>query len=378
MNRLKTLFVLSSILIVTCSCQQQSVGHQKEKVNTHQDMILRDIKKGAFIVSFSNMLNSGSEFAVYQEGGAIQDQITLKDHTDLNSSASNQDYTFFASNRSNDHMKINNKTGKLDKINEKSLSKTTEDEGAIFINTSGNYVLHDINIGNTGDGLHGELVYWNSKMKNKKHLIISGEIVSAQIVGQKIYAITNKNDHMSIVLINSKTNKPEIKKRIPNEKIYFLNKKDGFQVLDEQTFMLAVNDQVEQNQKSKILLIDQETLKTKREIKMEKGFFPTKLKRIKDEVVAVSSNGKVTVFDHLFHKKRSFNVFTGNDDYSLEDVKINDHNIYALTKRFKRDKQKLIGNIISYNLKSGKKEKTTPLKANQDWDFARFELLPNK
>ncbi|TDO13779.1 hypothetical protein DFO69_2235, partial [Bacillus subtilis] len=61
--------------------------------------------------------------------------------------------------------------------------------------------------------------------------------------------------------------------------------------------MLAINDNVNEKEASKILLIDKETLKTKKEVVMENGFFPTKLKRINDEIVAVSYNGKVSFFD---------------------------------------------------------------------------------
>ncbi len=65
---------------------------------------------------------------------------------------------------------IDNKTGKINKINEKSLSKTTEDEGAFFINSSDGYIIHDINVGYTDKGLESELVYWKEtaeKTRNK-------------------------------------------------------------------------------------------------------------------------------------------------------------------------------------------------------------------
>ncbi|CAI6268938.1 hypothetical protein [Bacillus inaquosorum] len=234
MKRLKALFILMSILIVTCSCDLQPTGNKTERNNNKTG--LKNISKGDFIVGFSHTLDRGSELAIYKDDGSVEDSIMIKDGINLSTSSSNKDDTFFSSNRSNNHFMINNKTGRIKKFNDKSLSKATEDEGAFFINISENYVLHDINVGYTDSGLQGELVYWKDDKQKKNQIKLDGEIVSAQVLDNKIYAITSDEENMSIISINPKTNKQEKKASIPNKTVYFTDDKDAFQTFDERTF----------------------------------------------------------------------------------------------------------------------------------------------
>ncbi|MCR4384861.1 hypothetical protein NT853_06555, partial [Bacillus amyloliquefaciens] len=180
MSRLKTLFIFICILIVTTSCGLIPTGNEKEERSSNQKTVLKDIDNAKFIVGFSNTLDRGSEIGVYGEDGIKMDSLELKDGINFTMSSYNKNDTFFSSNRSNNHLMIDNKTGKINKINEKSLSKTTEDEGAFFINSSDGYIIHDINVGYTDKGLESELVYWKgNSRKNKKQIKLDGELGSA-------------------------------------------------------------------------------------------------------------------------------------------------------------------------------------------------------
>lgn len=372
MKKLKILFILLCILIIACSCDILPVG--KEKNNSYS---LKSIREGDFLVGFSNTLDRGVELGVYKEEGPRLNNLEINDSIALTMSAYNEPHTYFSSNRSNNHFIINNKNGEVNKINQTSLSDKSEDEGAFFINTSAGYVIHDINVGYTDTGLQGELVYWKDGEQNKKQLTIKGEIGSAIVAENNIYAITSDEDSMSIVSINPETNKQINKVAIPNKSVYFMPEKNAFQVLDEKTLMLAVNDNVNGKENSKILLIDRETLKTKKEIEMEKGFHPERLKILKDEIIAVSYNGKVNIYDKNINKKSSFDFYAGNNDFLLNDVQFDTNKMYVLIKGFDMQKDNVLGEITSYELKSGKKVKTTQLKAKKEWEIARFELLNN-
>lgn len=94
MKRLKTLFILASILIVTCSCDLQPTGNKTERSSNHKTE-LKNITKGDFIVGFSHTLNRGAEFAIYKENGSIQYSILIKDAVNLSTSSYNKDDTFF-------------------------------------------------------------------------------------------------------------------------------------------------------------------------------------------------------------------------------------------------------------------------------------------
>ncbi|MGQ5174978.1 hypothetical protein ACSQ7W_00885 [Bacillus halotolerans] len=86
---------------------------------------------------------------------------------------------------------------------------------------------------------------------------------------------------MSIISINPKTNKQEKKASIPNKTVYFTDDKDAFQTFDKRTFMLAINDNVNEKEASKILLIDKETLKTKKRSYNGEWIHPNKIKKNK-------------------------------------------------------------------------------------------------
>ncbi|MDP1498595.1 hypothetical protein [Bacillus velezensis] len=376
MSRLKTLFIFICILIVTTSCGLIPTGNEKEERSSNQKTVLKDIDNAKFIVGFSNTLDRGSEIGVYSEDGIKMDSLELKDGINFTMSSYNKNDTFFSSNRSNNHLMIDNKTGKINKINEKSLSKTTEDEGAFFINSSDGYIIHDINVGYTDKGLESELVYWKgNSRKNKKQIKLDGELGSAIVAKNKIYVISSDEESMSILSINPETNKQENKASIPNKRIYFMDEKDAFQALDENTFVLAVNDNVNEKENSKFILIDRETLKVKKEVEMEKGFHPVKLKILKDSILAVSFAGKLQMFDKKMGKKNSFNFYAGNDNKLMNDVQFTDREMYVLLKNFDIQRDKKLGDMTSYDLKSGKKLKTIPLKANKEWEIARFEIL---
>ncbi|WHY37860.1 hypothetical protein [Bacillus velezensis] len=377
MNRLKTLFIFICILIVTTSsCGLIQTGNEKEERSSNQKTVLKDIDNAKFIVGFSNTLDRGSEIGVYSEDGIKMDSLELKDGINFTMSSHNKNNTFFSSNRSNNHLMIDNKTGTINKINEKSLSKTTEDEGAFFINSSDGYLIHDINVGYTDKGLESELVYWKgNSRKNKKQIKLDGELGSAIVAKNKIYVISSDEESMSILSINPETNKQENKASIPNKRIYFMDEKDAFQALDENTFVLAVNDNVNEKENSKLILIDRETLKVKKEVEMEKGFHPVKLKILKDSILAVSFAGKLQMFDKKMGKKNSFNFYAGNDNKLMNDVQFTDREMYVLLKNFDIQRDKKLGDMTSYDLKSGKKLKTIPLKAKKEWEIARFEIL---
>ncbi|MBO3651615.1 MULTISPECIES: hypothetical protein [Bacillus amyloliquefaciens group] len=376
MSRLKTLFIFICILIVTTSCGLIPTGNEKEERSSNQKTVLKDIDNAKFIVGFSNTLDRGSEIGVYGEDGIKMDSLELKDGINFTMSSHNKNNTFFLSNRSNNHLMIDNKTGKINKINEKSLSKTTEDEGAFFINSSDGYIIHDINVGYTDKGLESELVYWKgNSRKNKKQIKLDGELGSAIVAKNKIYVISSDEESMSILSINPETNKQENKASIPNKRIYFMDEKDAFQALDENTFVLAVNDNVNEKENSKLILIDRETLKVKKEVEMEKGFHPVKLKILKDSILAVSFAGKLQMFDKKMGKKNSFNFYAGNDNKLMNDVQFTDREMYVLLKNFDIQRDKKLGDMTSYDLKSGKKLKTIPLKAKKEWEIARFEIL---
>ncbi|NRR28246.1 hypothetical protein [Bacillus velezensis] len=376
MNRLKTLFIFICILIVTTSCGLIPTGNEKEERTSNKKTVLKDIDNAKFIVGFSNTLDRGSEIGVYGEDGTKMDSLELKDGINFTMSSYNKNDTFFSSNRSNNHLMIDNKTGKINKINEKSLSKTTEDEGAFFINSSDGYIIHDINVGYTDKGLESELVYWKgNSRKNKKQIKLDGELGSAIVAKNKIYVISSGEESMSILSINPETKKQENKASIPNKGIYFMDEKDAFQALDENTFVLAVNDNVNEKENSKLILIDRETLKVKKEVEMEKGFHPAKLKILKDSILAVSFDGKMQVFDKKMVKKKSFDFYAGDDNKLMNDVQFNDKEMYVLLKNFDIQRDNKLGDITSYDLKSGKKVKTIPLKAKKEWEIARFEIL---
>ncbi|MDV5129311.1 hypothetical protein ACO7RW_17220 [Bacillus amyloliquefaciens] len=376
MNRLKTLFIFICILIVTTSCGLIPTGNEKEERTSNKKTVLKDIDNAKFIVGFSNTLDRGSEIGVYGEDGTKMDSLELKDGINFTMSSYNKNDTFFSSNRSNNHLMIDNKTGKINKINEKSLSKTTEDEGAFFINSSDGYIIHDINVGYTDKGLESELVYWKgNSRKNKKQIKLDGELGSAIVAKNKIYVISSDEESMSILSINPETNKQENKASVPNKGIYFMDEKDAFQALDENTFVLAVNDNVNEKENSKLILIDRETLKVKKEVEMEKGFHPAKLKILKDSILAVSFDGLMQVFDKKMVKKKSFDFYAGDDNKLMNDVQFNDKEMYVLLKNFDIQRDNKLGDITSYDLKSGKKVKTIPLKAKKEWEIARFEIL---
>ncbi|MCR4387285.1 hypothetical protein [Bacillus amyloliquefaciens] len=74
-------------------------------------------------------------------------------------------------------------------------------------------------------------------------------------------------------------------------------------------------------------------------------------------------------------RKKSFDFYAGDDNKLMNEVQFNDREMYVLLKNFDIQRDNKLGDITSYDLKSGKKVKTIPLKAKKEWEIARFEIL---
>ncbi len=61
----------------------------------------------------------------------------------------------------------------------------------------------------------------------------------------------------------------------------------------------------------------------------------------------------------------------------LNDIKFDDSNMCVLIKGFDMQKENVLGEITSYDLKSGEKVNTTPLKGKRMGNCT-FELLHNE
>ncbi|BBP87181.1 hypothetical protein BsIDN1_07990 [Bacillus safensis] len=195
------------------------------------------------------------------------------------------------------------------------MSKTTEDEGSFFINASNSYVFKDINIGYTDKGYESEFIYWTDNNDDKKkHIKLKGMLNSARLIDGKFYILSNYDDeYLSIKVLDPNNNKIISDKRIPNKQIYFIegNEKDAFKELDSDTIALALTDTVNQNEESKILLINKSNLKKKKKkiTINQKSFSPTQIELLHDGNIAIPSSegkAKVLIYDKNFKLIKSF------------------------------------------------------------------------
>ncbi|MGW6674640.1 hypothetical protein [Bacillus altitudinis] len=158
------LFLFACAIALVCS----ACSKKEEAVDDSSKGELSHMKDSKFAIIYSQAMDRGCEMVNYNDKGKKLSSMTMKDCVGFTSSTQSNNNIYFSSNRSNYHVSLNKKTGKVEPLNTKSLSKSTDDEGAFFINYSNGYVLHDINVGFTENGLVGELVYWNEDDNDKK------------------------------------------------------------------------------------------------------------------------------------------------------------------------------------------------------------------
>ncbi|MED1125668.1 hypothetical protein [Bacillus atrophaeus] len=373
------IFVICFFFLMT-ACDLASVNNDEKKPSNNTKV--NSIKSAKYVVGFSNIEGPGSEFSFYSETGKKLDSTTSKHGINLIMSTQNKNNLYFNSNRNNDFFKVNLKSGEIKESNEKSKSSSTEDEGSFFIETSEDYVFHDINVGYTEKGYESEFVYWKEEQpKNKTHIILNGMINSARVIKDKFYILTNNDDeYLSIYIVDPQKNKIIKEKKIPNHGVFFIegNEKDAFQILDNKTLALAVADNINQQDNSRVLLINTSDLKVKKEIIIEdKDFTPLQIKVMGNQVIVPSNNGKTIIYDKDFKQKKSFKFDAGHKNILLQNIQFSDDQMHVLTKRYTKTKNDVIGNITTYNLQTGKRLSDVEIKSNKDWEYARFELLKN-
>ncbi|MEH7808544.1 hypothetical protein V7422_11490, partial [Bacillus safensis] len=323
----------------------------------------------------------GTEIIYFDsKGNSIKDSL-LNSGYSIISSTQSKDNIYFNSSRSNDYFTINKKSGSLKEGNLKSMSKTTEDEGSFFINASNSYVFKDINIGYTDKGYESEFIYWTDNNDDKKqHIKLKGMLNSARLIDGKFYILSNYDDeYLSIKVLDPNNNKIILDKRIPNKQIYFIegNEKDAFKELDSDTIALALTDTVNQNEESKILLINKSNLKIKKEITInQKSFSPTQIELLHDGNIAIpSSEGKVLIYDKNFKLIKSFVMKDTKEEQYLQNIQYSKDNMYAFFKYPTQKKQNVIGHVDIYNLKKGTLTNSIDIHSKKDWETGRLELI---
>ncbi|MCY7508668.1 hypothetical protein [Bacillus safensis] len=371
----KRIFLSIFVILILSACTaNNSENNPKEKKFTK-------MKDTSFIISLSNTLKSGTEIIYFDsKGNSIKDSL-LNSGYSIISSTQSKDNIYFNSSRSNDYFTINKKSGLLKEGNLKSMSKTTEDEGSFFINASNSYVFKDINIGYTDKGYESEFIYWTDNNDDKKqHIKLKGMLNSARLIDGKFYILSNYDDeYLSIKVLDPNNNKIILDKRIPNKQIYFIegNEKDAFKELDSDTIALALTDTVNQNEESKILLINKSNLKIKKEITInQKSFSPTQIELLHDGNIAIpSSEGKVLIYDKNFKLIKSFVMKDTKEEQYLQNIQYSKDNMYAFFKYPTQKKQNVIGHVDIYNLKKGTLTKSIDIHSKKDWETGRLELI---
>mgnify|MGYP001060136283 CR=1 FL=1 len=371
----KRIFLSIFVILILSACTANNSGNNpKEKKFTK-------MKDTSFIISLSNTLKSGTEIIYFDsKGNSIKDSL-LNSGYSIISSTQSKDNIYFNSSRSNDYFTINKKSGLLKEGNLKSMSKTTEDEGSFFINASNSYVFKDINIGYTDKGYESEFIYWTDNNDDKKqHIKLKGMLNSARLIDGKFYILSNYDDeYLSIKVLDPNNNKIILDKRIPNKQIYFIegNEKDAFKELDSDTIALALTDTVNQNEESKILLINKSNLKIKKEITInQKSFSPTQIELLHDGNIAIpSSEGKVLIYDKNFKLIKSFVMKDTKEEQYLQNIQYSKDNMYAFFKYPTQKKQNVIGHVDIYNLKKGTLTKSIDIHSKKDWETGRLELI---
>ncbi|MCY7691609.1 MULTISPECIES: hypothetical protein [Bacillus] len=370
MKYFKLLLLSCAIVLVcsACSKKEEAVGDSSKGELSH-------MKDSKFAIIYSQAMDRGCEMVNYNDKGKKLSSMTMKDCVGFTSSTQSNNNIYFSSNRSNYHVSLNKKTGKVEPLNTKSLSKSTDDEGAFFINYSNGYVLHDINVGFTENGLVGELVYWNEDDNDKNQVELEGELTTAIFEDKKIYAILSNDESVTMSSINPKTHK-EKRKKLDVDSVFFPDNNESLKSLNNEELILALNDGVDSKQESMLVVLDKKTLDKKREIVMDKGFTIYKTNVDDDKVTIVSYEGEIKTFNRDLKEISSEKIPLNfkSDDERLEEAKILDDKIYALVRMFERDKNGVIGRIIEYNIES-KESKEISLKSDKDWEMTSMEVI---
>lgn len=357
-----------ALICTACSKRQDAVVDSPKRE-------LSDMKDSKFAVVYSQVMDRGCDMVNYDNEGKRLSSITMKDCVGFTSSTQSNNNIYFSSNRSNYHVSLNKKTGKVEPLSTKSLSKSTDDEGAFFINYSNGYILHDINVGFTEDGLVGELVYWKEDDNDKNQVKLDGELTTAIFEDRKIYAILSNDESVTVSSLDPKTHK-EKRKEIDMDSVFFPDNNESLKSLNNKELLVAVNDNVDSKKNSMLVILDKKTLDTKRKIVMDDGFTIYKTNIDKDKVTIVSYEGDVKKFNRDLKEISSEKIPLNlkSEDEHLEEVKILDGKVFALVKMSDRDKDGIIGRIIEYNIES-KDSKEISLKSDRDWEMTSLEVM---
>ncbi|MGG3871448.1 hypothetical protein [Brevibacillus laterosporus] len=358
---IKVLIVISLLFLTSCSSSNDK---------------LENMEKGKFIIGYSQFLKADGKFVVYDSSGNALSEVNVEP-TQLRSTAKDNKNYYFVSARSGVRYQVSN-SGEVTDLMNPNDSKASG--GSYFIHAEDGFVFYDINIGKEeGQNEYvSQLVYWKNTQNEKNHVELKGTIMGAHVIDNKIYALSDTLEKMYISVIDTNTNKKVNEFEIKNQGTFFeaTNDKYIFQEYKDK-LLLAVRD-INKEKPSRIYVIDYKSQKIDREILFDHGFSPYSITVLKDQVYIVGENEEILEFSSDLKLQRKYalqhtNQFNSLNTFGMGDLVVRDQFLYVLYEYNRKTDER--GQIITYDIQTGKMIESTVIKDKKKWEFIRFEVI---
>lgn len=383
MKKLKFLgisVVFVSMFLMLFSNNKIAATAQDNQVDT-----LKNFNQTEYLISYTDMFKPGGYLATYDKNGKLLDQSKIKAQQIL-SNTKNDNMYYFSSTRNDKHYEINKK-GEV-KIVTKPANLKDIAAGAYFIHSEQGYVYYDANVGMTkNNGYVSYLIFWKEGAKNKQSVKLQGTIQAAHILNQKLYAFSQTGEKIYISVIDLATNKKIKEVEIPNKGVLFASTthKSMFQVVNGK-LVLALNDNVNQKLPSRLVVIDPNSLKVKKEVIFPNPrFIPIHMHVLNNQLYAIGEMREVLTFDKNFSLVKQFKLQETKaflkelqqKEGGISDIQIEGNKAYVFyqysLEAYKNDQER--GTIHEYFLEDGKRVNSVKIKFDKTPEDITFLVI---
>lgn len=315
-NLFKGILIVGMTLILLfaftgCNLQQQLQNITKQ--NTTQ---LNKLKEGEYLVAFSKTFTPGVRLVVFNREGEIVEEGYLNDARAIRTGDYFGGKYIFTSERSSHHFMID-QTGQITPLY-LLPEKYGKDNGfgTILVDTSDDWLIYGMNIGNFGEGNIQELIYQKGINGEQKNIQFKGILFEGvSVVNQKI--CINYSDEKDMVnkggiyIIDPKTNEKVADIPIEDKELtrldnpmkpyknklliagYYDSTTDDKSPIEEHYSTLAILD------------IDQKKIK---KMELPQDFYPAEIEIYNEQIYLIDEIGRIYVFDENYNRIKEFRL----------------------------------------------------------------------
>ncbi|MBM0067509.1 hypothetical protein [Alkalicoccobacillus gibsonii] len=373
--------IKKSLAIVSCFLYLSSCSHSSsgEDLGSYSEL-----GNSKYVIGFSNILEPGSEIALYNDQGEQLEDLAFPGF-DLLNSVQTTDNIYIAGHRGYQHAKIERSTGNLSVL--KHPESVDGYGGAYQMNVSDGYIFYDVNVGSMEESSGKYISYFVFGKENQEEKIVTeleGTVHTAFLLNDYFYVyteselITGDDDQLTaesfhnFVLVDKETGEVNDTNVLPiEEDMYPTTTLNDMYTIFNNTIVISYSDNINQSKENQLIAFNWETEETEVVKTFPQPLRPITIIPYEETLIVVSETGVVKILDREYNEVEEYTLEI--DFTRVMDFDVNQDQISFMV--YKDSSSEFQGEISTFQLIDGQKLNTVPIEYKKDFEQAELIVV---